>query len=241
MMTTTRNLPGRNAGFTLVELVLAVALMSVLLALAYGGLRAAARATDSGQERLEESGMVRMTHQFIRRQLNQLQPLPFDLGGELQNEHVVFTGSPDRIQFVAPMPGYLGQGGPQVQTLEFAEGPRGYSLLFNHELLLAYDPTVGMLNEPILLLEDLQGGQFEFLVRDEAGELLGWTGNWEVESELPVAVRLEVVFSEDQPILWPMLATGVKVDELATTATGGAQGYSDVIRTMISGERGSRQ
>ena len=62
----------RAAGFTLVELLLAITLMSMLLALAYGGLRASARATDRGQVILEESGRIRMAHQFVRKQLNQM-------------------------------------------------------------------------------------------------------------------------------------------------------------------------
>lgn len=236
-----RNRGNLQAGFTLVELLLATTLMSILLALAYGGLRAASRATDAGQDQLEDTGRVRMTHQFIRRQLNQLQPLPFDAAGELQDEEVVFSGSPERIQYVAPMPGYLGQGGPQVQTLEFADTEHGLSLLFNHELLLGYDPALGMQNEPIVLLEELEGGQFEFLVRDENGELVGWTQNWELVAELPVAVRVDVAFAEEQLAIWPLLTTGVKVDELATTATDADDSYAEAIRSMISGRGGSRQ
>jgi general secretion pathway protein J len=182
-----------------------------------------------------------MTHQFIRRQLNQLQPLPFDVLGELQDEQVVFAGTAELIQFVAPMPGYLGQGGPQVQTLEFMDGPGGRSLVFNHELLLGYDPSLGMLNEPIVLLEDIEDGHFEFLARDENGELLSWASHWDLLSELPVAVRVDVRFAEDQLAIWPLLATGVKVDELATTATGAEQDYSSAIRSMIARPREPRR
>jgi prepilin-type N-terminal cleavage/methylation domain-containing protein len=50
----------KTKGFTLVELLLAISLMSMLLALAYGGLRASTRATERGQVILEESGRIRM-------------------------------------------------------------------------------------------------------------------------------------------------------------------------------------
>ena len=85
------NVPGKIAltiprrsqsGFTLVELLLAITLMAMLLSLAYGGLKAATRASANGQALLEESGKVRITHQFIRRQLNQMQPLPFDIADD---------------------------------------------------------------------------------------------------------------------------------------------------------------
>ena len=114
--------PQRASGFTLVELLLAVTLMSILLGLAYGGLRAATRATQSGQALLEASGSVRSAHQFVRRQLNQMQPLPFEMLGDGEDTRVVFQGDDRRIQFVGPMPGYLGQGGPQVQVIEFVPG-----------------------------------------------------------------------------------------------------------------------
>ena len=230
-----------QSGFTLVELLLAVSLMAILLALAYGGLRAATRATTSGQAQLEDTGQVRMTHQFIRRQLNQLRPLPFETQGEEQRDYVMFVGDRHRIQFVAPMPGYLGQGGPQVQSLEFVEGLKGLDLVFNHELLLGYDPGLGMQNLPIVLLEDVAGGHFEFLARDEQGELIGWTETWPTPAELPVAVRLDISFEEGHLAIWPLMTTGVKVDELATTSSGAPESYTEAIRAMINRPGESRR
>ena len=95
----------RQSGFTLVELLLAVTLMAMLLGLAYGGLRAATRASDSGQEQLEDTLNLRVTHQFVRRQLNQMQPLAFDATGETPQDRVVFSGDSSHIRFFAPMPG----------------------------------------------------------------------------------------------------------------------------------------
>ncbi|MGD8929548.1 MAG: prepilin-type N-terminal cleavage/methylation domain-containing protein, partial [Lysobacterales bacterium] len=113
-----RNLVIRRAarGFTLVEILLALTLLSMLMALAYGGLRAATRAADKGQTVLQDSGRIRMAHQFVHKQLNQMLPLVFAENDD-QTERTVFVGEPQRIRFVAPMPGYLGFGGPQVQEL----------------------------------------------------------------------------------------------------------------------------
>ena len=230
-------MPGHNtrqSGFTLVELLLAITLMAMLLALAYGGLRAATRATDSGQRLLEETGKLRVTHQFIRRQLNQMQPLPFDLSDDMDETRIVFEGSSRRIQFVAPMPGYLGQGGPQVQYLELVNGDEGLDLIFSHQLLQGYDPNYMIEREPIVLMEGIGGAGFEFLGRDETGELTGWTGTWEFPGALPVAVSLDLDLGEDSRTTWPMLIAGVKLDELASSQTGAAQSYGSAIRDMIA-------
>jgi general secretion pathway protein J len=222
----------RQKGFTLVELLLAITLMSILLGLAYGGLRAATHSAATGQALLEKSGNVRVTHQFIRRQLNQMQPLPFDLNQDDGETRVIFTGDSRRIQYVAPMPGYLGQGGPQVQVIELVNGSDGLELLFNHQLLQGYDPAIDFPREPIVLMEEIASAQFEFLAKDENGELLGWVSYWDTPGMLPVAVRLDIDLGEDSRSVWPLLTTGVKVDELAMNQTGAPQSYSDAIRNM---------
>jgi len=226
--------PGNaEAGFTLVELLLAITLMSMLLALAYGGLRAATQASERGQVILEASGQVRTTHQFVRRQLNQMQPLPFGVMDDLDETRIVFEGSATHIQFVAPMPGYLGKGGPQVQLLQIMQGNEGDDLIFSHALLQGYEPDSLFDREPILLMEGIENAAFEFLGRDEDGELTGWMGAWPDPSILPVAVRLDLDFGEDSQALWPLLTTGVRVDEIAVSSSAAARTYNDAIRDLI--------
>ena len=230
-----------ESGFTLVELLLAITLLGILMGLTYGGLKVATRATASGQVQLAESGKVRITHQFIRRQLHQMQPLPFDISDDINETRVVFEGSAKRIQFVAPMPGYLGQGGPQVQTLELVNGADGLDLLFNHQLLQGYDSDLMIEREPIVLLEAVQQASFEFLAANDDGELAGWTSSWDTPGILPLAVRLDFDLGAAQRSVWPLLVTSVKVDELATTQSGASQAYSDVIRGMIEQPSERRQ
>jgi len=212
------------AGFTLVELLLALSLMSMLLALAYGGLRASTRATDKGQAILEDSSRIRMAHQFVRKQLNQMAPLVFAQSDD-QLERTVFTGEAKRIRYVAPMPGYLGFGGPQVQELEVVSGEEGYALVLSHALLQGFEEENLYVREPIVLIEKIEFAEFNFLGRDETGELGGWTNQWDQPNLLPESVSLEIEFADDVYIQWPLLTAGVRVDpsalnELASTLIG---------------------
>lgn len=228
----------RAAGFTLVELLLALTLMSMLLALTYGGMRAATRATDKGQQVLEDSSRIRMAHQFVRRQLNQMLPLAY-AAGETPEERVVFQGDARSIRFVAPMPGYLGFGGPQVQELTFEQGEESLDLVLTHALLQDFDEAYLYEQEPIFLLGEIQDARFAFLDRDETGAPSGWVDRWEPSAQLPAAVSLEIEFEEEVYIRWPLLATSVRVDGLnagvVSDLQGGARrGYSDRIRDMIN-------
>lgn len=223
-----------QAGFSLVEMLLAFTLMAMLLGLAYGGFRAASRAADSGQEALEHSGSIRTVHQFIRRQLNQMLPLAYGTGDDTGQERIVFEGDAGRIQFVAPMPGYLGQGGPQVQYLEVVPGEEGFDLLFGHQLLQGYDPLLMTEREPIVLLEGVESAQFEFLSTDETGTPIAWTGAWDTPHTLPRAVRLDIALPEGRSQVWPLLVAGARVDGAASAQAGNEQDYGNAVRSLIS-------
>jgi general secretion pathway protein J len=226
----------RGAGFTLVELLLALTLLSMLLALAYGGLRAATRATDRGQDILEDSSRIRMAHQFIRKQLNQISPLAFE-ESEDGAERTVFIGEEKRIRFVAPMPGYLGFGGPQVQELAIVRGQNGLEIELLHALLQGFEEELLYERDPIPLVGRIENAHFSFLGLDETGELTGWLPTWDQPDTLPKSIALDIEFTEDVYIHWPLLTASVRVDQSALTelAPGqlGQPTYSTTIKNLI--------
>lgn len=235
--------PVPASGFTLVELLLAITLMSILLGLTYTGLRAASRSSERGEVMLAAGGELRASHQFMRRQLNQMLPLPFALAGGNDEVRVVFEGDSTHIQYVAPMPGYLGTGGPQVQLVELAQGDDGDVIVqFSHALLQGFEQDRLFDRDPVILLEGVDSAAFEFLGRDEEGELTGWTSSWDQLDALPVAVRLDLEFAEDLNLRWPDLVAGVKVDEQAVlggAGQGGRESYKNAVKNLMRGKERS--
>jgi general secretion pathway protein J len=228
-------------GFTLVELLLAITLMSMLLALAYGGLRASTRATDRGQVVLEESGRIRMAHQFVRKQLNQMLPLAFqhELGqsGQKQRQgETLFEGSSDRIRFVGPMPGYLSFGGPQVQEMAIVRSDEGLALVLSHALLQGFEEEDLYERDAIFLMDRIEYASFQFKGLNELGEVSGWMTEWEDPGRLPLAVSLEVEFEEEIAVDWPLLYASVRIDATALSrlVDGSTRSYDSAIRDLIN-------
>lgn len=227
--------PARARGFTLVELLLAITLMSILLGLTYTGLRAATRSSERGELLLAAGGELRASHQFMRRQLNQMLPLSFALAGGNDEVRVVFEGDSRHIQYVAPMPGYLGTGGPQVQLVELAQGDDGDVVIqFSHALLQGFEQDRLFDRDPVILLESVDSAAFEFLGRDEEGELTGWTSSWDQMDVLPVAVRLDLEFTEGLNLRWPDLLAGVKVDEQSVRGLAGQVGAQATFKRGVN-------
>jgi general secretion pathway protein J len=235
-----KKVPTHTAGFTLVELLLAITLMSILLGLTYTGLRAAARSSERGEKMLAAGGELRAAHQFMRRQLNQMLPLAFTLAEDAQETRVVFEGDARHIQYVAPMPGYLGRGGPQVQLLELANGNDSDVVVqFSNALLQGFQQEDLFERDPVILLEGVSSASFEFLGVNEQGESTGWVTLWDQQEILPLAVRLSLEFSEESNLRWPEFVAGVRIDEQAVGGAGAVRKtlYQKTIQDLIKGKK----
>ena len=206
-----------HRGFTLLEMLIAVTLLALLVLLAFGSLRTAVRSVRSGEALVERTDRMRLTQEFLRRQLSHAMPLPFERL-EDTGENRVFVADRNELRFVAPMPGYLSRGGPHVQWLTLVDGPRGGRLEFDHAQLNGYDPDRpkgDSEREPVVLIEGFRDARFEYRALDEQGELSDWSSSWEDAQRLPLLVRLTLEFDEDTRQRWPDL----EIPLLTATAT----------------------
>ncbi len=216
------NRSAQARGFTLLEILIAVTLLALLVAMAYGTLRTAIRAMRSGEALIERTDRMRVAQEFMRRQLSHAMPLPFERM-EDTGENRIFIADRDTLRFVAPMPGHLARGGPHVQWLTFTNGNDGMRLEFDHAQLNGYDPDnpkASNKREPVVLLDGIESAHFEFRELDEQGELGEWESDWEDPQRLPLMVRLVVEYDRDSQKRWPDL----EIPLLAATATPGMFG-----------------
>ena len=203
----------RARGFTLIEVMLAITLVALIMGMAYGGFRASIRATTSGEERIEETNRLRVTHQFVRRQLSQARALIIEQPEEQEEgEQIRFEGELERVRFVAPMPGYLRYGGNYVQEFSLERGDDGLNLIFYFALLNGYLPGDLEESEGVVLLEDVASGGFFFLDLDPEDQTPFWADFWEEPARLPLAVGLNIDLGRDDGLSWPELVTPVMVD-----------------------------
>lgn len=225
-----------QAGFTLIEVLLAMALMATIMVLAYGGLRASTRAAHRGEERIANVHNMRMVHQFVRRQLNQVLPLAYMSDAQ---DRVTFEGDSNKITFVSSMPGYLGFGGPQVQSIALEPGERGLDLVLRHLPLAASDDGGLDNTDAIVLLEGIERGQFSFLGRDELGEIGEWESYWEEVETPPESISLELELNEELQLTWPTLIASRQVDFNASGIR--AANYEDAIRALMNRRSGNQR
>ncbi|MBS0557624.1 MAG: prepilin-type N-terminal cleavage/methylation domain-containing protein [Proteobacteria bacterium] len=198
----------RNAGFTLLEVLLAIILLGLLIAGAYGGIRASAHAMRAGEAAIDRTDRLRTAQEFLRRQLSQILPLEFARDNNTGAIHV-FDGDARRMRFVAAMPGYLSRGGPYVQTLELAPGRSGLQLRFSDVMLNGYatnqDSGKRADDEAVVLFDHIADGRFEYRALDADGNLGNWSSDWPDPGITPLMIRIRLTMQPGVQMPWPTL------------------------------------
>ena len=210
-------------GFTLLEVMLAILLLAMLLAGTFGAVRTATKATQSGEAAVDRINRMRVAQEFLRHQLSRMMPLGFDRD-DSTGMNFVFEGDEKSMKFVAPMPGYLSKGGPYVQTLELERDGRGLALSFTNSMLNGYDPQAlgggirssrrskNDRSEPVVLLNQIRRGHFEYRGFDEQGKLDRWTDRWKDPSLTPVMVRVVLEMDDAARIEFPPMEVAMVLD-----------------------------
>jgi len=105
---------GCSAGFTLVELLIALVLIAVILVLMFSGLRLGSRAWEGIEIVSERVNDLRVARNFLDRTLRQVRPASIVVDGE---EQPVFAGDAASLEFVAPLSEHVGIPGLYVLRL----------------------------------------------------------------------------------------------------------------------------
>lgn len=172
----------RAAGFTLLELVIALSIVGALLAIAFGGLRMAVSAWTRGDERAELQQHTRGITQILGRSLGAAHPYRGSFG-EAPEKRILFRGTERRLEFVtqvAPFPTAIPVAFTAVVfTLE--DG----ALVVRQRILPNREPF----SEAAVVLRDasVQGLELSYLSPDG-----NWGDSWDGDQEkkLPSAIRI---------------------------------------------------
>jgi general secretion pathway protein J len=199
----------RATGFTLLEVLASLALLGLLMLGVYAGVRIATRSVHVGNARIERLDQVRAAQQLLRREL--AQALSQTIDHDDHGKPLVFEGAAQGLRYVAPLPGYLGQLGPQLQTLRLVDDGAGGLRL---ELGLAVLPPDGSgplpVGEPQVLVDHVRAGRFSYRGVDVRGRITPWLASWPDGRTLPRLVRVQLQL--DGIVSWPTLEVPLRVD-----------------------------
>ncbi|UPG94929.1 prepilin-type N-terminal cleavage/methylation domain-containing protein [Luteibacter aegosomatissinici] len=203
----------RSHGFSLMEVLAALALLSIVLLGVYSGISTAGRIVRSGDRAIERMDEVRSTQAYLRSELAQALVMPF--GETDDGDPVVFAGASDKITFVAPMPGYLSRLGPQMQVVALvADGRDDYRLEVSLFLLPPDGSEPKALGDPQVLLRGIHKGTFSYRGMDEQNKPMDWQEKWADGRRTPSLVR--IALDLDGTTAFPTMIAPLRIDPSAS-------------------------
>lgn len=189
----------RESGFTLIEVLVSLALLALVLVLAAGGVRYA-RSTWNAAARLDEHSGSEMSETFLRARLAEAMPLYEQRrAGVMQ---VLFHGTRDTMSFVAPAPNGPAGAGLYRYTLEAvpAANPALSSLIVNvapHQGTLT-EPTAESAPDQHELVRNVRSVSFRYFGRSEIKVQPAWHSTWTRTDAMPSLVEIAIARDDSE-------------------------------------------
>jgi len=180
--------PQRQRGFTLLELLIALAITAAVVGLMFAGFGVIGRTEERNQQLLDRTERMLVVSQWLGRKFDTLRLLSRQEGGAFVN---FFSGNAAGAMWIAPLPERGDAGGLHV----FRIGP------FRHESgrtdlvveVLPYNGTAMALDWPSALRETLLGDVRTLQWHYQDGRTGEWTQQWDSgKAQFPARIRLEV-------------------------------------------------
>lgn len=199
-MTTRR----RTAGFTLLELSIALVLLALMGAVLYGALGFAGTSWDKGEAKVDATSGMRLAQEFLRAQLEQQHPLRMRKVAEFP---LLFLGDRNEIRYAAALPSRVAAGGIWYYRLTVGDDVRG-PLVLERMVPDVNGTRVPDFNdaEKSIIVTGIAEIRFAYYGRDGGSSNAdepSWRDRWDNAQRLPLLVRIDVI--PKQGPAWPTL------------------------------------
>ncbi len=183
----------RQAGFTLIELVVAMVLLGIMMLLLYSGLTFALRGWDAGDANGRNIVDRRIGENFLRRELSEIFPMRWKDPMTLK---FAFEGEAQRMKFVSSRPAGVSLGGLSLVSLEVAQDSARKSRHLTMRRAMPDDEAkdFGPLDraEPTVLIADVESVAFAYFGSENDFTESKWTDTWTYAGRVPQMVRMRV-------------------------------------------------
>ena len=197
-------------GFTLLEVLVAMVLLGLMMAVMTGSIRFAGQSRDVATTRIDNLDNMRVAQDFLRQTLAQAHPKRW---AKVVGRPYVFRGDRQELFMAAPLTARVGVGGLFLLKFSLVEEGRDKG----KKLVMArMFPTPDMQEMPdfadadtTVLAEDLSEVEFGYLDRDDENTDPTWVEDWREPARMPEAVRVRVKPRVGNA--WPELVVPLRV------------------------------
>ena len=190
------------AGFTLIELVVALAVTAMLSTLVFQSLDLGRRALTKASgtnSRIEETLSL---HRALRSKLQQI--IPLQSKSISSNSQRACGGDQKSISFVAPAPGAEASAAYQIDIGD-SSGRTALTIGWCVGVSINGSCTTPGAASQEVVLDRFDRAQFDYFVTNREGQKGRWQDSWTDCAHPPSLIRLRIAFAEGDSRNWPDL------------------------------------
>ena len=187
-------------GFTLLELMLSLAIMGLVLLIIFGALRVGTRAWEKGEKDVAVHQRQRAVLDLLSRQIASACIYEIKMG----DDAFYFKGSEGTMEFVSRSPIVPGSR-TGVVYVEYAiqdaegEGKKQLKLYEKDAGFLKEEDLKGLRDEDFFtLISGIEDLQFEYLKGGEDKSETDWQASWDPSEEKGLPLAVKIVLNQDE-------------------------------------------
>lgn len=203
--------PHFQNGFTLMEVLLGMSLLSVMMVMLFGSLRVCVQNWDAGEAKFDKVSRAAIIRNFFTSHLQNVLPLT-----DLSSPQIPFSfqGEANSLQFVSSMPASAGRLGVQLFSVTMAGKQDG-------EVKVSMRPFFGSAEgsewklEEVVILKHVKKLSFGYFGGDPNNptEAPTWSDTWLEQQQTPILVKVAIEMNDGE--IWPEQIVALKVDNAA--------------------------
>lgn len=190
----------KQRGFTLLEMLVAFTLVSLLFLALFSAFHTIGRGWDAADVRINKTEDRRLVSDFLRRQLGQA--MVVKIKGEKEASVYAFEGTSTSVRYAAPLQPLQHQGGVFLIELNIVDGKNGKALTMRYAPYRpeqTWEEALGEA-EPVPVFDGLKSAAFSYFGVMAESKDPAWSSDWKDNPLYPQLLKLELADTERA---WP--------------------------------------
>ena len=219
----------RSSGFTLVELLVTLTVLSLFFVMMTGAVQLGSRTWEVEQARSAALGEMEAVHSFIRRVLTQAQPAVAPDPSETSPAALI--GAADGVGFIAPMPPYLSTVDVAAIALRMDKSNQMSRLIVSWTPWISHALAPDITQSRVtVLVDNVREVSFSYFGPvEQISDVPRWNNEWRSEWDIPWLVRMRLVTNDGAA--WPDLIVALRHADVPWRIGDRANAIGDTVRS----------
>lgn len=194
-------------GFTLIEVLIAMTLLSIMVVLLFSSLKICADSWEKGESKITDVNEVAVVYNFFQRHLSVARPLWNDFSGE--NKTFSFQGKAQSMQFVSAFPASAARSGLQLFSIDLQTEDNNQVIKVTLTPFFPVAEGEEWHKEEVSLIKHVSDFTLAYFGSDDRVSEANWREEWLDKEVLPRLVKINIKLENE--IYWPEMIIDLKV------------------------------